>query len=266
MQRNYQCYTCGTMNPTGQHYCLRCGAMLETRVKYSNGKGETQSDYFACFRCGAQNIVGTPVCGHCHEHFHYTCPHCNIWVNNMYGTCPSCARQLHWPAQAQLTGIYDTGGTYIQSRYRREPGQDQRKKSPLSTILLSVVGIGLLIIAFDLFVNGSSISASSNHAAVNAMPVSSATQTHNASSTIQTPAAVTLSPAPDTTPTPAVSPSTNPVSSSNLAYEFSLPSTTAVNSTSSSSVSSTSTDSYLKQLDPGWGHCSGGSCRAACGQ
>jgi hypothetical protein len=45
-----------------------------------------------------------------------------------------------------------------------------------------------------------------------------------------------------------------------------LPSTAATDSTSTSSLSSTSTDSYLKQLDPGWGHCSGGSCRGACGQ
>jgi hypothetical protein len=271
MQRNLQCYTCGTMSPAGQHYCLRCGAMLETRINYPTANGETPGNYFACFRCGAPNVVGTPVCEHCHEHFYYTCPHCNAWVNNMYGTCPRCARALNWPAQEQPTRVYNGGDTYVQSRYVRQSGQAQQKKSPLSTILLSVVGIGLLIIAFDFFVNGSSASSASNRPAVNAMPVSTtavstAPQTHSSAPSVHTPApSVTLSPVPDTTPTPAASPSYSPVSSQNT-YEFSLPAATQVNPPATGTPSPTSTDSYLKELDPGWGHCSGGSCRAACSQ
>jgi len=224
------------------------------------------NNVFPCFRCGCQNSVGTPFCGHCHQHFYYTCPQCNAWVNNAFVTCPRCFMPLNWPARETMCGAYTGATGYVPGQAGFGEERNPKKKGALSTILLLLFVGGLLIIGFDLVTNNSNASPSSSQAPVNAMPISNTQQAVNAPPSIKTPApAVTLSPLPDITPTPtptATQPS-YPASTQNTITEFSLPATTVTNvaATSSSSQYTPGQDSYLQQLDPGWGHCSGGSCR-----
>jgi hypothetical protein len=272
MQQSVRCYTCGTLNPYGQNYCMRCGQSLGQWTMPGQAAGisnnQAKYQYFLCSRCGTQNVVGTPACGHCYERFHYTCPHCNTWVNNTFVTCPNCRKPLNWPAPELPWNIYAGNTTYIPGKRKFEKVGESNKRGALSTILTVLLLGGLLLVGWDLLTNNSNSSSASNQATASAAPVSAAPQTHSTSSSTQTPtAAVTLSPAPNTTPTPAVTVTTVPANTQGTVYEYSLPSS-IVNAASNTSTSSTYTpaaDSYLQQLVPGWGKCSGGSCRGTCG-
>lgn len=272
MQQSIRCYTCGTINPSGQYYCVRCGQSLGqwTMTQQVAGIKNNQAkyQYFPCSRCGAQNIVGAPTCGNCYEHLHYTCPHCNAWVNNNFITCPNCYKPLNWPAQERPWDPYAGNTTYIPGNLQYENVAEPNRRGALPAILMVLLVGGLLIVGLDLLTNNSNASSASNQATVSAAPVSDTPQTHSTSSSTQTPvSAVTLSPAPNTTPTPAATLTSANVADLVSVYEYSLPASivNTASNTSSGSAYTPSADAYLQQLVPGWGKCSGGSCRQTCG-
>jgi hypothetical protein len=272
MQQYIHCHTCGTLSAAGQYYCTRCGQPLQQNIQFAQTIYKSGSDpikaggnYFQCYSCGAQNVVGVPACSNCHAGFHYTCPHCNTWVNGAFITCPTCLIPLNWPAQK----FYTQETLYAQGQTRYSEANKPQKRGVLSTILLVLFAGAVLIIGFDLITNSSNSSASSVHSTSDAANASNAPQTHSTTSATQTPvSAITLSPAPNTTPTPASATSITSaaplVSQDGLIVEFSIPES-VVNSSTSSGSSSTSTSSYLQQLWPSWGHCNKGSCKQTCG-
>jgi hypothetical protein len=277
MQQSVRCYTCGTLNPYGQYYCMRCGQSLvqwtmpQQAADTRNNQAKYQ--YFLCSRCGTQNVVGTTSCGNCNEHFYYTCPHCNTWVNNTFVTCPNCFKPLNWPAQDLTWNIYAGNTTYIPGKLKSERVGESNNRGALSAILTVLLVAGLLIVGLGILTNNSNSSSASNQAAVSAVSKTNTPQTHNTSSPTQTPAsAITLSPAPNTTPTPTPTPAVTVTSvatnnTQGTVYEYSLPASivNAASNTSTSSIYTPASDSYLQQLVPGWGKCSGGSCRGSGG-
>ena len=271
MQQSNRCYTCGTSNLFGQYYCMRCGQPLEqwTTAQQVTGMNTKRAEYqyFPCSRCGTPNIVGAPACSNCREQLHYTCPHCNAWVNNTFITCPNCVKPLNWPAQVNPWSMYAADTVYVPGNYEYAMAGQPKKKGVLPALLLVILMTGLLVVGLDLLTNNSN-SLASNQAAASAAPVSSTPQIQGTSSSTQAPvSAITLSPAPNTTPTPAAALTSTYTATQGNVYEFSLPAT-IVNSASNTSSGSTYTpasSTYLQQLVPGWGHCSGGSCRQTTG-
>ena len=223
---------------------------------------------FGCSRCGAQNVIGAPACSNCSEHLHYTCPHCNAWVNNTFVSCPNCFKPLNWPAQELPWRVYAGDTVYVPGKFKYARPGEPEKKSPMPAIVMLLLLGGLLIVGLDLLTNNSNSSAASNQATASAMSVSNTPQTHSTASATQTTvAAVTLSPAPNTTPTPVAAVTSPSAATLGNVAEFSLPATivNASSNTSSGSTYTPAASTYLQQLVPGWGHCSGGSCRQTTG-
>ncbi len=271
MQQSFRCYTCGTPNPAGRYYCMRCGQSLgqwtmTQQVAVATNK-QAKYQHFPCSRCGAPNVLGAPTCYNCYEHLYYTCPHCNAWVNNNFITCPNCYKPLNWPAQERPWDPYAGNTTYIPGQQYGNTGKTN-KRSALPAILTVLLVGGLLIIGLDLLTSNSNPSSASSQPSVSTASVSNTPQTHSTSTSTQTPvAAVTLSPAPNTTPTPAPAVTSATVTNLVSLYEYSLPASivNSASNTNSKPAYTPSADAYLEQLVPGWGHCSGGSCRRTCG-
>jgi hypothetical protein len=164
--------------------------------------------------------------------------------------------------------MYAGDTVYVPGKFNyAKPGEPEKKSALPAIVMLLLLG-GLLVVGVDLLTNNFNSSAASNQAAASAMPVSNTPQTHSTSPSTQTPvAAITLSPAPNTTPTPAAAVTSSSAATLGNVAEFSLPATivNAAPNASSGSKYTPAASTYLQQIDPGWGHCSGGSCRQTCG-
>ena len=54
---------------------------------------------FNCYRCGAQNYIGQPICWNCQSQFQYNCQYCRNPVTYGAPTCGYCNRTLNWQSQ-----------------------------------------------------------------------------------------------------------------------------------------------------------------------
>jgi hypothetical protein len=234
---------------------------------------------FQCNRCGGHNPSGQAFCSWCGTRFYFNCPNCGAWVNNAYHLCPNCHQDLNW------------------SNPRVETTEKGRSHAVLFSLVATIL---VFVVAFILIENNSgsgnrpSAALTVSTPAVASPPeatpvrlspqVPAAYQSAQAQTPYVTPSgqASTLpadaSPVtpPAQTPTPYqgsqpqmsnIPPSwQQSINSGATIQEINIPVIPTQTSTTSRTASGPTRSAYLEQLDPGWGHCSGGSCRAAASQ
>lgn len=105
---------------------------------------------FKCYRCGAQNYVGQPVCWHCQSPFQYNCPNCKAPVEGTLANCPYCRSQLPWQTNRYMQSTsHQTQGEYY------EPEEGTKRKPWL---------IGIITIVLIIFIGGGTAIIVSNSA------------------------------------------------------------------------------------------------------
>jgi hypothetical protein len=192
---------------------------------------------FQCYTCGGHNAAGQGYCSWCGNRFYYNCPQCGTWVDNNYANCPNCRRELGW------------------GRHATQP-KESSKSAALVTLLATVL---LFAVAFILIENNAGPARQAYSSGSTPVAASSAGPTQ-----------VTLSPqipgsyqsAPAQIPNlPLNSPDIANPATDTAITEISFPTISTTSSRTSNSQYVPVSSSYLQQLWPGWGHCSGGSCR-----
>ena len=293
MQDTFRCHRCGAQNLIGEGHCVGCGQSLlyicpecgyrinstftncpycHLALHWSNRQQSktmygdpTASQYksnglFVCSMCGTQNVIGVKLCRKCNQHFTYTCPDCNAWVDNTFINCPNCRRALHWPAEKELQGTFVKSSSYEIDEADFEETGKPRKKGTWPVIAL---GVGLLFIIVFGLITGISPST---------MTISKPSAVHAVSgvpTTTNQPVISTPSGAPSTVsatieqpgvPTPSNSSSTlssqpnnasTPLSTANTPVSVPVPS--PVTATAGTGAWNTAADSYLQNLNPKWG-------------
>jgi hypothetical protein len=58
---------------------------------------------FQCYRCGAQNYVGQPMCWNCRSLFQWNCPNCRAPVQNTMAYCPNCSNAITFGGVTNLS-------------------------------------------------------------------------------------------------------------------------------------------------------------------
>jgi hypothetical protein len=199
-----------------------------------------------CLNCGTPNVTGVRSCVNCHAPYYYNCPYCNTWVDNSFSNCPGCGDKLNWPQEAYYEEHIDSPG-----------------RSATAAILLLMSIIVLSIVAIHLITNNTNpvnaVSHTNSVATINNLPANELKMTAQPEIQVYSPVTAVPTATQIDSSTSYADIETNSAEGS-ISYETLMinPVTPAATNTTDTYVPKSS--SYLDNLYPNWGHCSGGSC------